>query len=407
MRQRRLGLELELFLTRAGVPIKPDEWINIVDRAVARGCPRIEEPYTGFPLGAKCAQGMFVLDNNCAVVEMVTLPHPTMAETLRNLRELIDFFQSLAPELTLNWTSQFAEPKEEEYWERTIPSGLYAMVRKEKWKHWTMMNSMAFQPAIDLYPDEISHVLRVLYLTSPVFICAFEGNKRWGTTHSPRLDIWRRMIPDGESRTGIPQREITSLADYVENLLRLPAFILSDGYKKGRLTYFENGPDAPSVGDVMFGEVTGTRILDIPDSPDVSKGGMLVEAVRVHGALADFYALALPFWHARLVFETGETGFAGNMDDIVKAIQNATKLYVEIRHIGTPQNFEALESIYGSFLKLVENAGMLDREISAVIGWDEAEEENLMAIREGKLGEKSREVFALLQNSGVLSGVIL
>jgi len=403
MRQRLLGLELELFLTRAGVPLRPDEWKNIVERAAAAGCPRIEEPYTGFPLGAICEQGRFVLDNNCSVVEMVTLPHPTLEETIRNLRELIGFFREIAPEVELNWSSQFAEPTEAEYWRRTVPSGLYAMVRKENWKHWSMMNSMAFQPAIDLDPDEIAPVLRVLYLTAPAFICAFEGNKRWGKAHSPRLESWREMIPGGEDRIGIPKREIASLADYVENLLALPAFILSDGYKRDRLTYFGSLAEAPSAGEAMFGEVAGIRILGLQDASD-PRGEMVAEAARVRGTLADFYGLSLPFWHARLVFETGEKGGAESADDIVKAIENAPKRYVEIRHIGTPRNIEELERYYGSFIKLVENARALDEKISAVIRWDEVEEESLMAIRDGKLGEKSREVFALLHDLGVLQG---
>lgn len=402
MRPRLLGLELELFLTKAGVPLKPDEWKSIVERAVACGCPRIEEPYTGFPLGAICEKGRFVLDNNCAVVEMVALPHPTLDETIRNLRELIDFFRKIAPEVELNWSSQFAEPREEEYWQRTIPSGLYASLRKENWKHWTMMNSMAFQPAIDLYPAEIPHVLRVLYLTAPVFICAFEGNKRWGQEHSPRLEIWRGMIPGGEGRTGIPKREITSLADYVENLLALPSFILSDGYKRDRLTYFGSFTEAPSAGEAMFGEVAGIRIRSLADFTDARKTEMVVEEARVRGSLADFYGLSLPFWHVRLVFETDEKGCADSVDDIVNAIETATKRYVEIRHIGTPRNIEELERFYGSFLKLVENAEALDEEISAVIRWHEAEEENLTAIRQGTLGGKSRKVLNVLQKFGVL-----
>lgn len=398
-----LGLELELFLTSEGVPLRPDEWKNIVERAVAAGCPRIEEPYTGFPLGAICERGRFVLDNNCSVVEMVTLPHPTLEETIRNLRELIDFFREIAPGVELNWTSQFAEPTEEEYWRRTIPSGLYAMVRKENWKHWSMMNSMAFQPAIDLYPDEIAPVLRVLYLTAPVLICAFEGNKRWGKAHSPRLAAWREMIPGGEGRTGIPKREIRSLDDYVGNLLALPAFILADGYKKDRLTYFGSPPEAPSVAEAMFGEVAGIRIRNLLDTSN-PRGGMVADETRVRGTLADFYGLSLPFWHARLVFETGENGCAESAGEIVKAIENAPKRYVEIRHIGTPRNIEELERYYGSFIRLVENAKVLDEKISAIIGWNEVEEESLMAIRDGKLGEKSREVFALLHDLGVLQG---
>lgn len=402
MRQRLLGLELELFLTKAGVPLRPGEWKNIVERAVARGCPLIDEPYTGFPLGAICERGRFVLDNNCSVVEMVTLPHPTLEETISNLRELIGFFREIAPEVELNWTSQFAEPNEEEYWRRTIPGGLYGSIRKEKWQHWTMMNSMAFQPAIDLHADEVTHVLRVLYLTAPVFICAFEGNKRWGRAHSPRLEAWREMIPGGEGRIGIPKLEIASLADYVENLLRLPAFILSEGYKSDRLTYFGSPPKAPSVAEVMFGKAKGMRICGIMDHSDARKAEVIVEEVLVRGALSDFYGLSLPFWHARLVFETDGKGCADDAGDIVKAIETAPKRYVEIRHIGTPRNIVELERYYGSFLKLVDNAEALDAEISAVIRWHEAAEDNLTAIRQGTLGGKSRNVLSVLQKFGVL-----
>ncbi|MBS4099367.1 MAG: hypothetical protein KGZ83_21350 [Sulfuricella sp.] len=404
MRPRLLGLELELLLTRDGVPLLPAEWRDIVERAVARGCPRIDEAYTGFPLGAMCAKGQFVLDNNCAVVELVTLPHPSLEETLGNLRDLLDFFQSIAPGVTLNWTSQFGEPIEEEYWRRTPTSGLYAIVRKEQWKHWSMMNSMAFQPAIDLYPDEIAPVLRVLYLSSPAFICAFEGNKRWGAEHSPRLHLWRGMIPGGAARIGIPQREIASLADYVENLLELPAFILSDKYKKGHLTYFGSAAEAPSAAAAMFGEVTAQRIRGLTGSADPRQAEMQIETAPVRATLADFYGLSLPFWNARLVFETGDKRHAESPADIVKAIEAAPKRYVEIRHIGTPRDIEELERYYRSFIKLVENAVALDERISAVMRWDEVEAESRLAIRDGKPGEKSREVLAVLQDFGVLQG---
>jgi hypothetical protein len=383
--RRLLGLELELFMTRDGIPLKPNQWKNIVEKAVTRGYSRIEEPYTFFPLGALGEKGQFVLDNNCAVIEMVVLPHPTMDETIENLIELIDFFQEIAPEVDLHWTSQFSKPKEDEYWERTISSGFYSIIREKKWKHWTMMNSMSFQPAIDVYPEEIPHVLRVLFLTAPVLICAFEGNKYWGKNYSPRLEFWREMYYGAEDRTGIPKREITSLADYVENLLQLPALILSGGYKKEKLIYFGIPPEAPSVGEVMFGEVAGRYLLGLQDFSDPRKVKMVVEEVRVRGSLLNFYAISLPFWHARLVFEMTEKDSVGRVEDIVRAIEKSTKLYVEIRHIGTPHNMKALKRIYESCLKLIENAKMLDEKISTVIRWHEAEKENLMAIRGSNL----------------------
>lgn len=400
--RRLLGLELELFMTKAGMPLKPADWKSIVERAVTHGCIRIEEPYTFFPLGVLSEKGQIVLDNNCSVVEMVTLPNLTMDETIKNLMGLINFFQQIAPEIDLHWVSQFSKPKEDEYWERTIASGLYSIIRENRWAHWTMMNSMAFQPAIDVYPEEIPHVLRVLFLTAPVFICTFEGNKCWGKDYSPRLKFWREMYPGAEDRTGIPKREITNLTDYVDNLLQLPAFILSESYKRGKLIYFGIPPEVPSAGEVMFGEVAGKCLRSLRESSDLRKVKMVVEEVQVRGDLSNFYEISLPSWYARLVFDTKEKGFARSVSDIVRAIEKSTKLYVEIRHIGTPRNIEELKRIYESCLKLIENAKVLDEKISAVIRWHEAKEENLMAIQQGKLGEKSHEVFALLQEFGVL-----
>lgn len=407
MKQRKLGLELELFVTKQGERLAPGQWVTIIDRAIATGCSKIEDSYTGFPLGVICEKGQFVLDNNCSIVEMVTLPHDRLDQTLQNLVELIAFFESIAPEFKLHWTSQYAEPDENEYWQRAIPSGLYSMVREKNWQHWRLMNSMAFQPAIDLCVEEIGPVLRVLYMTAPVFICAFEGNNRWGGKHSPRLENWQKMIPDGKFRTGLPSQEIQGLSDYVENLLNLPPFVLSDGLKKGKMTFFTDAADAQTVGDVMFGDVVGKQILSVSDHRAVKDQILKTKDVHVRGDISNFYGLALPFWHARLVFETDQKGSVQCADEIVAAIEKSSKLYVEIRHMGTPRNIHELKQIYQSFLNLIENAKALDEKISALIDWDEIADENQLAMHDGKLSAKGRAVFNELQKLEILPGVKL
>ena len=319
MSARMLGMELELFLTKDGAAIGPVYWKGIVERAVARGCTRIDEAYTGFPMGASWQTGQFVLDNNCTVVELITLPRASLDETMDGLRKLLEFFTSLVPELELHWSSQFEQPNEDEYWRRTISSGLYGAVRKQKWRHWTLMNSLAFQPAIDLYADEITHVLRVLFLTSPVFVCAQEGNNRWGKEHSPRLEIWKSVFCDGGQRTGFPQREITSLTDYVENLLALPAFVIFEDGRAEQLTFFES--KTVSAGDVMFAEVPAQRVLNVPDTDDMNGKELQCKDVRVRGDLASFYSLSLPFWNARLVFDTGQDGLVEDTAAIREAVK--------------------------------------------------------------------------------------
>lgn len=403
---RRMGLELELYMTKAGNPLKPADWQEILARAVAGGCSYITEIYTGFPLGIQHARGQLVLDNNCSVLELVALPHPSIDETIENLLELLNFFGELAPEIELHWTSQFAEPTEADYWERSMQSGYYAIFREKQWQHWMLMNSMAFQPAIDVLPEEIPHVLRVLYLTAPALICAFEGNTNWGRVHSPRLKYWQQML-GSEVRIGFPQQEIKSCADYVQNLLKLPAMVLSDDRKKATYICFETGSAGPTVADVMFGSVLGRRVIGLKDKSNLRNYEMVTEEVEVRGKISHFYGLSLPYWHSRLVFDSPNTDYASSTADLVQAIEQAHKLYVEIRHIGTPRNIAALKQIYQTCLKLVEQAKMLDEHLSTLITWQQAQGENLLAIENGQLGEHSRAVFDFLQQQGILPEDVL
>lgn len=404
MNRRKLGAELELYLSREGRPLSSGQWRSIARSAASKGYDVIRDVYTDFPLGFRHEKGRIGLDNNTATLELVANPEISLEGVVGNLEDLLCFFSIVAPGTDINWVSQSLEPREEEYWERNVENGLYPILRARSWKHWLMMNSSAFQPAIDVYPDEIHHVLRVLFLTAPVFIWAFEGNKSWGKTYSPRLSYWTEMVPVEENRTGLPREEIKSLFDYAKTLVNLPAFVMSDSYKNGSLLFFEGSPKGPLVKDVMFGEAPAKAISRIQTSPNPRDTRLVVKDVRIRATIRDLYMLSLPLWYARLVFAPRGNARVHNIQEIVRAIERAEKRYVEIRHIGTPRNMKDLRTIFEAFLRLVENARDLDGKISPAISWTRVKAENDMVIKKGVLGERSLEVLDILRDSGILDG---
>jgi len=393
-RPRRLGGELELFLTKDNQAATPQDWIEIIQRAEANGYTRITDPYSGFALGAAGERGWFILDNNCAIVELVSLPHTTLDATMANLRHLLDFFQDITPEFKVHWCAQYEAPDQAEYWKRTVSTGLYAIVRHQDWGHWRLMNSLAFQPAIDIDIDEITTVLRTLYLSAPLFAYLYGGS----TGETSRLKNWLQAIPHSEIRTGIPQFEIKTLDDYVKNLLALPAFVMANALDRSELIYFDQDP---SAREVMFNGADARRLNSIgrdaaPDDPAFTS-----DPVHVRGRLSNFYGVALPFWHARLVFATESDREANDQQTITTAIEGSDKLYVELRHIGTPSSMTALHQIYAVCLALVERAGEIEPILSSLISWEEARVENRLAVEQNILGPKSRQIHHTLQEIGL------
>jgi hypothetical protein len=398
MKTRKLGAELELFLTKDNTPATPKDWAIIVDRAVCAGYSAITEPYNGLALGASGENGWFILDNNCAIVELVSLPFHNLDATVDNLEKLLSFFESITPEYHLHWVSQYAPPDEDEYWNRTVSTGLYSIVRHQNWGHWRLMNSLAFQPAIDIAASEIPAVLRTLYLSAPLFVHLYGGHDM---TNTPRLQNWLHAIPYSEQRTGLPTREINSLDDYVANLLDLPAFIVSSAIKNGHLAFFDTQDGRPRVADVVFDGATAFQVNHIPTTSQMRTDKIRYDKTHVNGSLANFYALSLPFWHCRLVFDAGTGTIDADVGKITHAIETSDKLYVELRHIGTPQNMAELRKIYQVFVNLVNRAHDINQAISPLISWHDAQNENRLAIQDGILGEKSRLVFHKLKELGL------
>ncbi|GGF55251.1 hypothetical protein GCM10011332_05800 [Terasakiella brassicae] len=398
MKSRKLGAELELFLTKDDIPATPKDWAIIVNRAVSAGYSAITEPYNGLALGASGKNGWFILDNNCAIVELVSLPFCDLDATIDNLENLLAFFESITPEYRLHWVSQYAPPNEDEYWNRTVSTGLYSIVRHQNWGHWHLMNSLAFQPAIDISTPEIPAVLRTLYLTAPLFVHLYGGHD---IKNTPRLQNWLHAIPYSAQRTGLPTREINSLDDYVANLLDLPAFIVSNSVKNGELAFFDTQNGRPRVSDVVFNGATAFRVHHIPTTSQMRTDKIGYDKTYVNGSLANFYALSLPFWHCRLVFDAGVGTIDGDVGKITRAIEKSDKLYVELRHIGTPQNMMELRKIYQVFVNLVERAQEINQTISPLISWQEAQDENRLAVQNGALGDKSKLVFDTLKELGL------
>lgn len=401
MKQRIMGAELELFLTRDWQPATPTDWKELVTRATNAGWSEITEPYSGFPLGASCNNGWFVLDNNCAIIEFVSKPYDHLDKTIDNLQNLISRFEEIAPDFQLHWTSQFGSPDCASYWQRSIPSGLYGVVRHQKWEHWRLMNAMAFQPAIDVRPSEITAVLRSLFLCAPLFVYLFDGRKSQIGNGPTRLQNWLRAISHSEIRTGLPEKEIHSLEDYVENLLDLPAFILSSKGKNGQLIFFEDSDNPVRVSDVMFDEVAGQEVRGVIQTMNPNGPFLNLTPTKKRANLSNFYSLSLPFWHVRLVFELESRNLVRSASEIAHAISQSSKLYVELRHIGTPRQISELKSIYALCLRLIECAEEVERTISPLISWEEAKAENTTVIQTGQLGPKSRAVYAALHDLGI------
>ena len=112
MKKRKLGAELELFLTHKGKPVSPEHWRAIARNAKAAGSKVIRDAYTNFAVGFSHANGRVCLDNNTSTVEMAAQPAMSLDGVMQNLTKLMFFFNSISPDTELNWTSQASEPKE-------------------------------------------------------------------------------------------------------------------------------------------------------------------------------------------------------------------------------------------------------------------------------------------------------
>ena len=393
-----VGAELELLLEKDGKPMSWADWkklMPVIDRLTSNMAQPKIDTLTNELLGFEVnGLGVLTCDSSASQAELAADPKSNKKELLEALENLYNILDSALSEIGANirWGSQYpGRISEEDYKKRVASKGVYAVLRKVwGWKHHEMHLSAAFQPAVDIEPENAAAYLNSIYATSPLAIMWFggsspsKGNEEC-VYYEYRMHGWTRMLTNSkEDKAIIGVKRFEDSKDYLDSLLKLKARViaLSHDYKTGSLAFF-----APNVTgyDVLNGTTASliTGILDLKNDK-VSTEEIQVSGINLLNQM-DWWA----FWDARWRFKINEDG-------------SYAKSYIEVRNMGTPDSYGKLEPILDFFIALRHNYDKVNEMATSFGIWSNISDARESAIRYGTVPANHIEFLKYLTESGIM-----
>ena len=401
---RKFGAELELLIVNEkGIPITWKNWLDLKSVFIEVLPDKKEiKDITGSFLGFEIpGLGTIGLDSSASLFELGIEPSENIESAMEKISRLIKFVEKTLKHkgYKIFWKSQYPGMIDRENYNRRFSRrGLYPILRKIwKWDHHELYLSASFQPAIDVDPVELPHVLNAIFVTSPIYISRFGGNGKYLNYYEYRLKAWELMIknsPIDKNMLGIPYF-FTDTKNYLDSLLNTRAKIIGN-YKHGERIFFVE----PVSGREVIHGTTGQKLTKVYD---MEKDEFDYENVYIKGNDLILQMDWWVFWDARWRFGK-RNGFVRthwkNPFDLV--LNEIDYSYIEIRHIGTPENPEKLREIFTSFLRLFESSQMILKVAERYELFENLNLARSMAIKHGFLPENHRKFEQFLIGEGVI-----
>lgn len=396
----QVGGELELLLEKEGRPLEWKDWGNLMESVhESRGLPLTPKTdlLTGALVGFQVGEiGVLSCDSSASLAELAASPGSDKAEFFSNLSRLYQILHQTTESIgaRIVWGSQYpGRVTKEDYWNRVARKGAYPIARKIwGWKHHELHLSAAFQPAIDVAPENIASYLNAAHVTSPISIFLFGGSAPSAGNedriyYEYRMHAWNRMMPVSLSELDtLGIRQFSDASNYLHILLsqksRLVA--LRGGSRTGELAYFDSQVKGKQA-------IEGAPANLVREIQDFRHDKFRTDRIMLSGRELINQMDSWTFLDSRWRFQMDREG-------------SFTKSYVEIRNIGTPDSYEKLEPITDFFIMLRERSEEVNQMAKRHEAWSNAGRARSLVIRDGRLPENHMALLEAMRDRGMVTG---